>query len=783
MAQKKRPTCFISYCHENADSDSLQHFVQALRKTSRSQIDFLFDEDLNPGEDVPQFMEMLTKVDGVLIVLTPEYNQRVINRQGGVYTEYKYILDRYQQQLDEANMLGGNLEEPGSSTPSPFCLIPVLFSGSHATSCPTELKRPVCVDFTQYRAHRARNQTFVSSAVQTKHNPTISKIVSQIFTRHSLKREQVAKSFEELLSRFFLTTKHEHLSGDPKFESELEHVFVKTHPYSKVEQQISYLLIGRKGSGKSTLVDYIARNSEDRYKGAITISVDNFDLEYIYTVLTPKQVHSEFDTVIPRIEIFEVVWELFLTLCCMNTLVEEEGQGRLKQSQMQHTPTLVRLIQSITGANLESGRKLDYKALFHWAYARVVSQIEKAIVSSRSGVAEFAYDITASLDAGQILASTLSKDVLDAFEAVLNQCSKRFLISLDGFDTAFEKFRIRTQMSVDDRSERRKRTEFEIDWLSGFAHIVIAMKSSPRRTALSNLSDFCATIPKDRFVEIRDSERDGYMYIGKCYEIRWSAIELAILLYKRLEVLDSGFRSHKGDQPHKRLENVLRNAYTYIPLETTTTMDGVDHTMPLFIDVLRHTFWRPREILIYFAKIIAVLRDIKRRNLEITPFAVGKCISDTTRDVIRTEFLNEFQRHCTNLRGIIERFRRNKQILTKDEVEKIVGGYAFSFVDRDTEVTDFPTQMRFLYEIGFIGLEADRKVVERLKLLHTDVFWFNAGDEPFDVMLLENFLDCKFIIHPIFCEFLDLDVRNQRLTLKFDWNYLQEQESYVVVPS
>ena len=287
----------------------------------------------------------------------------------------------------------------------------------------------------------------------------------------------------------------------------------------------------------------------------------------------------------------------------------------------------------------------------------------------------------------------------------------------------------------------------------------------------------------DRFVEIRDSERDGYMYIGKCYEIRWSAIELAILLYKRLEVLDSGFRSHKGDQPHKRLENVLRNAYTYIPLETTTTMDGVDHTMPLFIDVLRHTFWRPREILIYFAKIIAVLRDIKRRNLEITPFAVGKCISDTTRDVIRTEFLNEFQRHCTNLRGIIERFRRNKQILTKDEVEKIVGGYAFSFVDRDTEVTDFPTQMRFLYEIGFIGLEADRKVVERLKLLHTDVFWFNAGDEPFDVMLLENFLDCKFIIHPIFCEFLDLDVRNQRLTLKFDWNYLQEQESYVVVPS
>ena len=128
-------------------------------------------------------------------------------------------------------------------------------------------------------------------------------------------------------------------------------------------------------------------------------------------------------------------------------------------------------------------------------------------------------------------------------------------------------------------------------------------------------------------------------------------------------------------------------------------------------------------------------------------------------------------------------FRRGRQILEPQQVNQILGGVPFEFVDRDAPVADLPTQLRFLYEIGFIGVEASKSTVDRLKLLHTDVFWFNAGDEPFEILLQEGFADCHFIIHPIFCEFLDLDVRGQRLTMKFDWSYLERQESHVIVPS
>lgn len=785
MIKKLRPTCFISYCRDNADTESIEHFVQALKQTSKNQIDFLFDEELLPGDDLQKFMESLQCADGVILLLTPEYKAKVQNRSGVVYTEYKQIIDRYLEQQGDANNSSElNLEGKLEGLKSPFCLIPVIFSGTYATSCPDELNRPVAVDFTQYRAQRSRGELFVASSTQRKHENKLSKIVSQLITRYSSKRESVAKSFNDLLYSLFHTTKHEHVCGDPKFQSELEHVFVKTHPYNKVNQQTSYLLIGRKGSGKSTLVDYIGRNSEERYKAAIKIDVDNFDLEYIFTVLTPRQVHADLDVVVPLVKVFEIVWELFLMLCCIDTLVSEGEQGRLKQSQMQHTPLLDRLLKTVTGQVGEATVKIDYRALFHWAYAKIIVQIEKAIENSRNDPAHFAYDVSARLDPQEMQRVAISEAVMASFNSVLAHCSKRFLVSLDGFDTAFEKFRLRTQQVVKEPDDRRRRTQFEVDWLSGFVHVAIEMKSASRRAPMSSMVDFCVTIPKDRYVEIRDSERDGYMYIGKCYEIRWSAIELAILLFKRLEILDIGsFRSVKSDPSHKRLESVLKTAYPYIPVDTITTLDGSEHEMPLFIDVLRHTFWRPREILIYFAKIIAVLRDIKRRNIEITPFTVGKCISDTTREIIRTEFLNEFQRHCTNLKMIIELFRRKKQILSRQELDEIIGGYRFNFVDRDSPVTDFKTQVQFLYEIGFVGLEASRKVVERLKLLHTDIFCFNAGDEPFEVLMLEDFLDCKFIIHPLFCEYLDLDVKGQRLTLKFDWKYLQEQESHVILPS
>ena len=779
---KKRPTCFVSYCREGADHDSIEYLLQQLRQASVRQIEFLFDAELGAGSKLGSFMDLLRITDGVIILLTPEYKARVEERRGGVYKEFSEIVRRYQELEDEANRSATTVTTVFEQIKPPFCLMPLIFAGSFERSCPKEISENLCLDFSTYRAHRRDNsQLYIPQQTASRFNKQIEKLIAQIFTYHASRSDDVSSSFEDLLSSFFEHTKHEHLRGDPKFESAFERVFVKTYAFKKVRRQTSYLLIGRKGSGKSTIVHYLARESADKYKEIVEINVNNFDLEYLYSILSTRQAHAELGTVTSQFVIFEVVWELFLYVCCMHIVVEEHRKGKLKDGQERHLPTVeVFLTEMMQSDVLES--QFNHRAAFRWCYAKIINQLDSAIQNARNEPAGFNYDITRLLDPEHMLRVAVTTECMDAFNAILHQCTRRFLISLDGFDTAFEEFRIKTQQKVDDPIEKRRRTEYEIDWLRGFAHVVIDMKSSPRKTPLANLADFCATIPKDRYVEIRDYERDSYIYIGKCHEIRWSAIELAILLRKRLEELGALY-SDRNKPPHVRLDETLKAKFPYVPLETVTTVGEVDYALPIFIDVLRHTFWRPREILIYFAKIIAVLRDIRKRNMEITQFAIGKCIADTTREIIKTEFFSEFQRHCINLKQVIEQFRRQRQLLTKSEVERLIGGIGFEFVDRRELVTDFNSQIRFLYEIGFLGLEADRKLVQRLKLLHSDMFWFNAGDETFGALLNEGFVDCRFIIHPVFCEFLDLDVRKQKLTLNFDWTYLQQHEAHIVAPA
>lgn len=786
MSTRKRPACFISYCRESSDHASVVHLVETLRQTARNEIDFLFEREPMAGADLEEFTERLEAVDAVLLILTPEYKTGIEAGTGPLYNEFSQIILRYEQQQRAANryVLFGASAAP-ELIPFPFYLAPILFSGTVAAACPIELpNRSSCLDFTRYRTHRSTSGSLlVSRSIEANHRKAIADMVSKIVVQNSARSEEVAKTFDELLALFFLNTKHEHLSGDPRFESELENIFVKTHAFKKVRRQVSYLLIGRKGSGKSTIVDYLARESGDQYNSAIKINVNDFELEYLYSILSTRRVLSEMDSVIRGVKLFEVVWELFITVCCMNAVVLEHEVRSLKDSQLEYLPLVARLLTQIAATKGRTSSEIDYSGLFRWCYAKIVEQVDGAIAQARNNPAEFGYDLIKLLDAEQMLKGALSAECLEAFDSILRQCNRRFLISLDGFDTAFEEFRVQSQRGVIDLEERQKRTRYEIDWLRGFAHIVIDMKSSPRRTPLANLVDFCATIPKDRYVEIRDIERDAYVYIGKCYEIRWSAIELVILLRKRLECITRGYKSNRSDPPHRRLEVVLSREFSYIPPETMTIIEEQEHLLPIFIDVLRHTFWRPREILIYFAKLIAVLRDIRKRNIEVTQFAVSKCIADTTREIIRTEFINEFQRHCTNLRDVVERFRRQKQILTLAEIQELIGGFPFHFVDRESALMDLETQLLFLYEIGFLGVEADKKTTERLKLLHSDIFWFNAGDEPFEAVARERFAGCKFIVHPIFGEFLDLDTRRQRMVMKFDWKYLQLQEAYVIASS
>ena len=578
-----RPTCFISYCREGVDEISVKHFVQHLKEISKNGIDFLFDDDLPGGARFDKFMELIRETDGVILLLTPEYKKRVEARKGGVYSEYSEILRRYDDLTNAANTLTLTNSVLINRILPPFCFLPLRFAGSLNDCCPDEIVAHKCIDFSTYRAHAGSDgKSFVNSQVARLYEDKIRRVIDEINAYHSGRSSSVYDDYDELKEKLLEQTKHDYLRGDPKFAKLFERVFVKTHAFKNVTKQSCYIMIGRKGSGKSTIIHYLSFAANNKYKGAIEINVDDFDLEFMYSFMTSAQMHADLDTVIRPVKLFEIVWRLFIVISCMYVLSDEELLGRLTNEQAKMMDPINSLLERI---NVKVDGSVKYVALYRWCYAIIIRQIEASIQAARNDQPEFSGDLALLLDPQYMINQALVRECYLAFNKIIEICERRFLISLDGFDTAFEEFRIQTQISAFDDKEMQRRAKYEIDWLRGFVHVVIEMKSSAgSRFKLARIVDFCVTLPKDRFFEIRNEERDNYIYIRKFHEIRWSAIELCILFYKRLEALFH-IKTDRSLAPRFRLDEILKKKLSSIPLNIVVSRGKNDHIIPIFVYV------------------------------------------------------------------------------------------------------------------------------------------------------------------------------------------------------
>lgn len=131
IGQTKNPTVFISY---SWDSEDHKRWVKTLSdKLIENGIVTLLDQnDLVLGDPLTQFMEQsITQSDYVLIICTPTYKQKADMRKGGVgYEESIITADVYMHQNHRK-------------------YIPVLASGSWATSIPTWAVGKLGVDLMQ----------------------------------------------------------------------------------------------------------------------------------------------------------------------------------------------------------------------------------------------------------------------------------------------------------------------------------------------------------------------------------------------------------------------------------------------------------------------------------------------------------------------------------------------------------------------------------------------------------------------------------------------------------
>lgn len=800
---KETVRCFISYCHENMDMTAVRCLKQFIEAESRNTLKVFIDEDLKVGENISEYMRLLFDVEIIIVLMTPSFKERVESRKGAVYEEYKMICHRFDRLREQ--MKRGPFEEDQSEN---FELIPILFSGSHEKSVPDEIDSLKYLNLVGFRPVKSdRKSMIIPRSTKLKYKSVIQEIVNKGQAILSLKSPDYIESLHnEYFPKLFRELKADWQSPREKEKSYINTLLVKTFSYRRVESQSVCFVIGRKGSGKSTVADAMSIRHRDRYTGHISIIADEFNLETPYATFNTVQMLSEMENYIPRYMCFEFAWEILFYLCAMEIILVMALEKRLTKTQRDTVSPIIEFMTDLRkteftelGAlNPQGGLSKDVfsipsdkkdrllrmlhgqkDAYFNYAYRSIEQYVNYCIYSARSNgtLARFHYDIEARVkNFDGFLLYVFGQKVVDAFDSFMKSCKKRILVTLDGFDTAFDKFRTRSILTYKGEA-RQNRNIFETDWLGSFLSVVVKIrKSFENRPFFYDRIDFCITIPKDRFLEILRTERDSYVYDNRYCTLNWSGIELSILLRKRLEELGS-YKTNKLLGPEERMIDVLKKKFSHIPINISFEFNHRKYQMPLFMYILRHTFWRPRDVLLYYANIIAMAKDMRKRRKIITADAIRKIIKDTTYVVIRDEFINEFKSTLINIQEIVERFNRCRQVLDFEEVCRIISDLHFKYASGPGRSAGLDSKIDYLYQIGFIGFEVNDQMRSKHSLKHNHAFYFNEGIAPIRGSDSSKYFNCRIIIHPIFCDYLQLDTSNNELVLVTTWEYLKEMES------
>jgi hypothetical protein len=247
-----------------------------------------------------------------------------------------------------------------------------------------------------------------------------------------------------------------------------------------------------------------------------------------------------------------------------------------------------------------------------------------------------------------------------------------------------------------------------------------------------------------------------------------------MLVRKRLEGL-SDFVSSKELQPVDRLDQVLESSGTDLPKFVDMRVGGNVLSLSFFKYVLRHTFWRPRDVMFYLASILANKKFITKHGKAMDHELVKEIIARTTYDVIDTEFIKEFQNSIVNLRSILDAFEGAKVILSFSELEKVLHPVPFQTSGGLHRVDDTFEKIELLYQIGFLGVELSTKQM-RSPADSRDMFVFSDGTKKFDSMGNDAKRRSNFVIHPIFCEYLTLDSEVGRVVCAYSDDYIERND-------
>lgn len=802
--------CFISFSEQDAREVDVRLLIEKLEERTKDEVEYLAYFQQSLGHSLTSFMtEDLGSAHACIILLGPNYYSRISNvvEKSGVYREYDLIVSR----LEDKTSFGKPI------------VIPVHWAGNDFDSVtPTYFKiaMPLGAVLTEFRASGttgAAEHPFIPAGIEKRCAKTLDTIADALVKQAELVTDVMAQKRLEHRRSFFspayleekvaphiqrkhTTLQHNILTDDIlqlKYErgrydagAFAEHLFTKTHFFHSLRSKTVSVLSGRKGSGKTTLVqflEYKARNG--KYFPVIEIEVDGWNLHYLIQGSTFTQADSDFAYADLEVKFFGFVWFCFAILCMVDSLGIHSGDPRKLISSIVIDSSVAGELRKIEpSARGPDGKKRShvYAQLFQIAVSSAKNFFQKAVDNASSSSEQaFKLDILNAVTIPKFADSLCGENMVNLRSAIECCGNLKFLFCFDRFDTEIQQYR--KDNIEHDRAVREKRARREIDWLSSLSQFVQKCDrpdqlSDERNSynAFSNM-EFLVVLPYDRVMEIEQAQRDSVAN-EIVEEIYWQPKELLTMLRKRIQVMrnisDENLAKIQNEPPVARFKRCLELAYRgKFPESSYVNAGAKRFQIDLFMNVLRHSFFRPRDILIYYASILAYIEVCLERGRKIEEDYIKEIISRETSLVVRSEFIGELRDSWTNIDEILDLFKGADQIMDFRALNSIIGPSNFEFYHGTDVLTTAAKKIEFLYKIGFLGTK-NPKGVGPVQDQEEYMFYFVDPRRATDFSSDEVIKKLSFAVHPAFLETLYIRVNGDRPVLYLQWNDLERHDRF-----
>lgn len=758
------PICYFTYSWEkNARKEQqtnylLSYIKQRIEMFSDYDISVVYDkESFKEGEDFTKREKQIAESDCLLLFFTSAYKEKILSKlDSGVKREYKLIKER---------ALAG---EGG--------VMPILLSDDRDTAVPDEFRNIIHWDFSEFRdpIYKANKKIVVSNDLQEYVDRLAQKAIREAYTV-SFCRKPGFSSMEKEYQALFLDS----AANAPLPSS----CIIKMNAHDRIINQDVCFVIGRKGSGKSTLLSTIQSYDpfffHDHYKKLACIDAESLDISFIYNNLINK-VRQDLN-VLSMQKVLDTFWEILLVFQSIVTNGLEleyfeitEDDNRYKTFE-KVTKKLKELL-GIYSDKFKSG--LPPSSICNCAVELVERHIRLNLLDNACELAPLT-GATSNIDSFVILNEIFGAELFHQYCLGVRQCKKKILLALDGFDTHSEDFRFTTNRLADiNENEYNFRTDFEIRL---FRELMVVVSNIKRKRIqlekqyFFSAVHFCVILPQDRYDQIALDDRD--IEKRSICSLNWDAYELMEMLVRRLEYHFKIESSLKIGGLEKRFYYILQEKMPHIPKEITIVVNGYPQKMSLFNYLLRHTFWRPRDIIKNFAIIMKLSKDndIDSKNPQLIQSIIKKALTLGASRIIEGEFINEYKNVYVNIKEVLLNFRTNDFMQDFDLFCEKLSRIEIRTAKTSSEF-DVEDKLRLLYKLGVIGLYTNKVDEENLWSGFSYCYSFTEGLDPMDDLLVQGLpakTSLKIVFNPIFIRYLLLNINIQEQICDYPWEYIE----------